>query len=690
MLILCFGACEVISGTLTLGGMLAFQLLMSSFMSAFGEVVMSGSSIQSLKGGLERIEDVFKYPTRSPFATDVSERAETEKAASASCATLELRNIVFGYNRTEPPTIDGLSLKLDAGRRIALVGASGSGKSTIAKIAVGLLEPWSGEVLVDGKPLLAFRKETLAPVVLIFSERGNVIFDAATGHTETLDAHSAENLDDVAFRFYRLFLERQLGAKDLLKFIFADVRPFLFVILGIGIITGIISLVMPLATEYVTGKIIPSANETELNQILVLLVVFTICNTAFGLVPKIAALVFGSKMLEQTQVAVFDRLLKAPLKIFQTCDSADLATRALGIVAIQETIFGVVSKQFFSSVCSLLSCVMMFYYSVKLALVGIVCVLIYSAAIILFARMNLRWQARHAEKTGAIAGLLKQFIDGFATVRTADAEGRVASKYFDGFSDATEAQYKIERTGAVQGVLAVAFPLVVSLLFFVCVGGVWKGTLGAAAFLAFTSAFQNFQSGVLGVADGVCQCLGIVPEIRRAVYILNTEVECAAGKNVPEKLDGSVEISHVSFRYAPDAPLALDNVSLRVEPGEFVAIVGASGAGKSSLVRLLLGFDSPESGAVLYGGQDLAATDVRAVRRMLGVILQNSSVVPGSILDNIVTGTEFTLSDAWRALELAAIREEVESLFLFTRRFRFGRGKLSKTCLREIFLTFSW
>lgn len=512
------------------------------------------------------------------------------------------------------------------------------------------------------EPLLAFRREDAAPVVLLFSEGGNVLFDAGSNRTEPLDEKAAGTLDETAFRFYRLFPEKPVGIGELLKFIFAEIRPFIFIIAGISAVTGLISLVMPVATEYVTGKIIPTANFTELNQVMALLIVLTVSNTAFGLVPKIAMLVFGTKMLEQTQSAVFDRLLRAPLRIFQNYDSGDLAVRASGVISIQERIFTIVSKQFFASVCSLLSCVMMFYYSVKLALIGMAFVVVYSTLVFFIAKTNLKWQAVLAEATGQLAGTLRQFIAGFATVRVCAAEDRVVAKYFEGFSTTAEAQYRVSRTNAVQDILGTAFPPLMSLLFYACVGGKATDAMSTATFLAFISAFSNFQSGAIGVTTGAWKTLEIIPLIERTRCILDTEVECSAGKAAPARLDGSVELSHVAFRYAPDAPLVLKDVSLRVNPGEFVAVVGPSGAGKSSLVRLLLGFDVPESGAVYYSGQDLASLDVRAVRRRLGVILQNSTVVPGSILNNIVTGTDCRLADAERALELAAMKEEVDRM----------------------------
>ena len=117
---------------------------------------------------------------------------------------------------------------------------------------------------------------------------------------------------------------------------------------------------------------------------------------------------------------------------------------------------------------------------------------------------------------------------------------------------------------------------------------------------------------------------------------------------------------NITVRYG--AHTVVDRLSFSLEEGQWLMLAGPNGAGKSSLVRLLLGFEQPEAGAVYYSGKDLANLELRSVRRQMGVILQNSKILPGSILENIITGTEYTTQDAWRALELAAFDQDVENM----------------------------
>jgi ABC-type bacteriocin/lantibiotic exporter with double-glycine peptidase domain len=144
--------------------------------------------------------------------------------------------------------------------------------------------------------------------------------------------------------------------------------------------------------------------------------------------------------------------------------------------------------------------------------------------------------------------------------------------------------------------------------------------------------------------------------------VLETPREIDAVKADPGTLSGALEVSHVTFRYAPDAPAVLNDVSFTVGAGEFVAVVGPSGAGKSSLLRILLGFELPEVGTVRYDGQDLDSLDVRSVRRQIGVVTQSVRLLPGDIFTNIVGTRQLSMDDAWAAAEVAGIAEDIRAM----------------------------
>ncbi len=189
-----------------------------------------------------------------------------------------------------------------------------------------------------------------------------------------------------------------------------------------------------------------------------------------------------------------------------------------------------------------------------------------------------------------------------------------------------------------------------------------RGGLTTGTFLAFNTAFGAFIGGAAALSNTLVEALRNLALLERVQPILEGEPEVDSRKADPGPLSGGVKLDHVTFRYRSDGPITLADVSLRAEPGEFVAIVGPSGSGKSTLLRLLLGFEQPESGAVYYDGQILAGLDVQAVRRQLGVVLQGSNVLAGSIFENIAAGATLTFDDAWAAVRDAGLEEDLAGL----------------------------
>jgi ABC-type bacteriocin/lantibiotic exporter with double-glycine peptidase domain len=157
-LVLGIGAWRVTDGVLTLGGVIAFQSIMSSFGEPVKELVRLGSSLQTVPAEIARLDDVHRYPTVIP-------PHEAAEVAVPLNGHLEVRDLVFGYSRLEPPLLDGFNLTIGPGQRVALVGGSGSGKSTVARLVAGLQRPWSGNILFDGVPMTALTRSRITASV---------------------------------------------------------------------------------------------------------------------------------------------------------------------------------------------------------------------------------------------------------------------------------------------------------------------------------------------------------------------------------------------------------------------------------------------------------------------------------------------------------------------------------------------
>ena len=203
--ILVLGGLRVIEGSLTLGSLVAFQALMASFSEPVATLVNQAGSFQLIKGALDRLADVYNYPLGDP------PRASDQPFPAKLAGRIEFRDVQFGYSLLEPPLICDLSITVKPGSRVALVGASGSGKSTIGRLVCGLYKPWAGEILIDGTRLQDVPPEILANSIAyvdqdIFLFEGTVRdnltlwdrYDAGIDLTRALK--DGEIQDDIAIR----------------------------------------------------------------------------------------------------------------------------------------------------------------------------------------------------------------------------------------------------------------------------------------------------------------------------------------------------------------------------------------------------------------------------------------------------------------------------------------------------------
>ena len=212
VLILIIGGYSVINGQMTIGTLVAFQGLMGSFLAPVARLTNLGTTLQELRGDLIRLDDVLANPTSDPYGTGA--HANGEDAAPSKLrleGELELRDVTFGYSPLDPPLIENLSVRIRPGERVALVGGSGSGKSTIARLICGLYEPWTGEILFDGQPRRAWSPDVISQSlgmveqqIMLFegSVRENLTLWDRTTSDVTLerasqDAHIADVIRDL-------------------------------------------------------------------------------------------------------------------------------------------------------------------------------------------------------------------------------------------------------------------------------------------------------------------------------------------------------------------------------------------------------------------------------------------------------------------------------------------------------------
>jgi ATP-binding cassette subfamily C protein len=529
---------------------------------------------------------------------------------------------------------------------------------------IALKGPWWK---MDSGPFLAFLEEGRKPVALLpRAGRRYDLHDPSTNKKTTVTQEVAATLNPFAYVLYRPFPAKKLTIMELLKFAFPVCLREVLIIVLMGIGAGLMGMFAPAATGIVFDRLIPGAERAQLMQMSIFLLVISIATSMFTFARSFAILRLEGKLDTAIQAAVWDRLLGLPVSFFREYSSGDLAQRSLGITTIRQILTGSTMSAIFSGIFSIFSFTLLFYYSWTLALVASGLVLFAFLVITACGVIQVRLQRKLVHISGGISSMLLQFINGLAKFRVSGTERRAFAVWAREFSKKKQIATKARRAQNFLTVFASVFPLLcLCTIFyfhqqFLAMPGLTKITTGD--FAAFFGAFAQFLSSMLLLSAAIVGAVGVVPAYERARPIFHTLPEVTEAMASPGKLTGAIEISHITFRYKEDTPAVLHDVSLAIRAGQFVAIVGASGSGKSTLLRLLLGFDKPESGAIYYDGQDLAGVDVQEVRRQMGVVLQTSRPVSGSIFQNIVGSAPLTVENAWEAARLAGIEQDIRQM----------------------------
>ncbi|MCX4241598.1 NHLP bacteriocin export ABC transporter permease/ATPase subunit [Paraliomyxa miuraensis] len=515
----------------------------------------------------------------------------------------------------------------------------------------------------DGGPMLGFLGDDQRPVALLRGRgRGYELHDPQSRTTTRLSQAHIQALQPFGYGFFRTLPGRALRRRDLLRFAFFDVRRDLSTGLVLGALIGLFGTVFPLVMGRIFDAIIPGAERGLLLQVVLLLVGLAIGSTVLGLVRSVAMIRVGTKMSIGVQAATWDRLLSLPVSFFRDYTAGDLAERATGIDRIHRALSGSVISSVFSALFGTWYLLLLFVYDVRLALVAVGLLVVPLALSLGSSLLQLRFQREAATLRGRLSGVLLQLFDGIAKIRVAGLETAAFQLWAREFRMLRQLRYRSTLLDIWVGGLRSVYPAVTtSTIFYLASVGLGE-RLTTGDFLAFFAAFTIFMGSLLGLLENGLVLISTIPQWERARPILAAEVEADSHKEHPGRLTGDVEVTQLSFRYTPDQPMVLDQVSFRVEAGQFVAVVGPSGCGKSTLLRLLLGFEQPVTGTVLYSGQPLSGLDVSEVRRQLGVVLQDSRVLSGSIRDNICGAHVYDEEQVWRALRRAGLEDDVEAM----------------------------
>ena len=571
---------------------------------------------------------------------------------------LTILGAVDGFSVTTP-TIEALHKTKDPLRLIAHT-------SGVRYRAVTLPPKWQNDATANYLTSIRTEGSMPAPIALIKSGRGYLYQGADDPAPLPLSADIAGRLAPQAFEFYPpLTPDRSAKIRDVIAIgMHGTGRLWLLAcVMALGV--AVLGLLTPMLTNLVVGSIVPQGQSSLLIQVGLALGVAAGVAFVFSLVQNFTVSYISQRATLSMQSAFWDRVFSLPASFFRNYSSGDLTVRVLAVDSLQSLVSVQVVSAALAAVFGLVNLFLMFSYDVMLGFAGLLTLLVTCGVLFFGVKYLTRYATVTLNETKRANGWLVQMLSGISKIRIANAEDRMEAQYFD---IARRQAVALSQQTLVVGRISAWFIFVssgASALFYLVVLMQWEGGssgISSAEYLAFISAYGLAFAATSGLSGLIAPIANAGPTFNLLSPIMHELPETAGGRQDPGTLTGLIELRDVYFRYTPDGPMVLRGLNLKVEPGKMVALVGASGAGKSTITRLLLGFDTPERGQVLFNGRALRDLDPTLVRSQMGVVVQEGRITRGSILKNILGGVSQDEDLAWNAARRAALADEIEAM----------------------------
>ena len=511
-------------------------------------------------------------------------------------------------------------------------------------------------------PMLAFRREDGAPVALLPKPFAGYVFrDPDSGEKRSLNKSSAAQFERDAICFYRPLPLRKIGIADLIVYL-KDCLSLgdLTAVALLTLLTVLLGLLMTSITRALTGFVLESGNLSLLLGTASFMVSAIVSGQLIGVVKELMMNRVETKTSLSTEAALMMRVMNMPANFFRKFSSGELSSRYSAVNQLCELLLDSAFSTGLSSILSLLYIGQIFHYAPALVTPALLILLATVLLSMISVLTQMKLSREVMEKGAKQNGLSFALISGVQKIRLAGAEKRAFAKWAHAYADAVEPSYNppflIKANTAINTAIALVGTIA---LYYLAV----KTRVSPSEYIAFNTAYGSVTAAFTALTGVALAAARIKPILEMAEPILKTEPESSENRAMVTKLNGSIELSNVYFRYNDHMPYVVDGLSLKIRAGEYIAIVGTTGCGKSTLMRLLLGFETPEKGAIYYDGRDMSKLDLRSLRRRIGAVTQDGSLFQGDVYSNIViSAPQLGLDEAWEAAEIAGIADDIRAM----------------------------
>ena len=510
--------------------------------------------------------------------------------------------------------------------------------------------------------MLGTLKEDGRAVALIPGKvSGYSLLDIKNGKKIKLNRKTEKLLDNEALCFYEPLPQKAMSIKDLIKFMIKQVSVADIVLyFSLFLLSAGFGLLSPLFTKWLFGDVLKSGSISILISLAVFAGCFSLSQFCFKCFQGLINARIGIKEDVAVSAAVMNRILSLPTGFFRDYSAGNLFRRFTNLQLIFGTLFTTVGMTMLTAVFSLIYIIQIFTLVPSLAVPALVFTLLILLSLIIHTALQIKITNRKMELAAKTSGVTYSAITGIQKVKLAGAEKRTFSRWARHYSEEAELEYNPPLFLKLNNAIFISITLIGTMVLYITA---LKNNIGVADYYAFNTAYAMITSSFTAVIPIMVNITNIRPTFEKIKPILETEPEKESEKENITELKGAIELSHVSFRYDETMPNVIDDLSLKIKPGEYLAVVGSTGCGKSTLMRLLLGFETPQKGSIYFDRKDMSKIDPESLRKKIGTVMQDSSLFFGDIYSNIViTAPHLSLNEAWEAAETASIAEGIRNM----------------------------
>ena len=416
----------------------------------------------------------------------------------------------------------------------------------------------------------------------------------------------------------------------------------------------------PMANKLIFDTVIPTGDSSDLLPITGLLIGITIGSLLLTLTRNLYIIRLQHIIELHVQNAVVARTFLLSPTFFSHHSSGELTAKIQNISTVASLVNETIVGALLSAVLSVIYLVQVYIYGGALLWPALGIIALQVLVIFLYYLRIVGVQKKYTEEMAKLSGLEYNLFAGIHKLKLTGSENRAFIRWLDNYSKATYLVYNPDFARLLCPALTALLGLGGTMLLF---WSTLSNGVSSSDYIAFSSAFGMITASITQLNTVVPSLAQIKPLLESVRPILEAVPEMEEKAPQVNALFGSIELSGVSFRYQEDGPMVIDDLSLKIKPGEYVGIVGKSGCGKSTLMRLMLGFEQPLTGGISYDNYDLAKVDKASLRRKIGCCLQSGSLFTGDLFHNItITAPWATHDDAWEALRMACLEEDVRKM----------------------------